>query len=63
MREIFLAGGAKSDDLGEFEPQWKQDYEAAKKAMRDNGETVFGNLPIILYAGNAESGKAIRLKD
>lgn len=53
MRELFLAGGAKSGDLGEFEPQWKQDYEKAKEAMRKDGEKIFGSLPIIAYAGNS----------
>jgi len=53
MRELFLAGGAKSGQIGEFEPQWKQDYEQAKEAMRRDGEKVFGSLPIVAYAGNA----------
>jgi hypothetical protein len=53
MRELFLAGGAKSGDTGDFEPQWKQQYEKAKEAMRKDGEKVFRSLPIFAYAGNA----------
>jgi hypothetical protein len=53
VRELFLAGGARSGDAGDFEPQWKQQYEKAKAAMREDGEKVFGQLPIFAYAGNA----------
>jgi hypothetical protein len=51
VRELFLAGGARSDDLGEFEPLWKQEYEKAKEAMRQDGETVFQRVPILAYCG------------
>jgi hypothetical protein len=53
LRELSLAGGAKSGDAGEFEPEWKQLYEQAKEVMRADGELVFGRLPIVAYTGNA----------
>lgn len=53
MRELFLAGGAKRADAGEFEPEWKQQYEKAKEAMRTDSEKVFRGLPILAYAGSA----------
>jgi hypothetical protein len=53
MRELFLAGGAKGDAPGEFEPQWKQEYEQAKESMRQDGEKIFGGLPIFAFSGNA----------
>lgn len=55
IRELFLAGGARSDDLGEFEPRWKQEYEKAKEAMRQDGENVFHRVPILAYSGNVTS--------
>ena len=55
IRELFLAGGARSDDLGEFEPCWKQEYEKAKEAMRQDGENVFHRVPILAYSGNVTS--------
>jgi hypothetical protein len=63
MRELFLAGGAQSGENGEFEPEWKQEYEQAKETMRQDGEKVFGGLPIFAYAGNvAASAPMIQLK-
>ena len=47
MRELFLAGGAKRADAGEFAPEWKQQYEKAKEAMRTDSEKVFRVLPIL----------------
>lgn len=61
LRELFLAGGAKSGDLGDFEPRWKQDYENAKAAMRQDGEKLFRSLPIFAYAGKAGGGRAVTL--
>jgi hypothetical protein len=52
LRELFLAGGAKSGDAGEFEPEWKQQYEQAKEAMRSDSEKLFGSLPLAAFAGN-----------
>ena len=63
MRELFLAGGAKSGDTGDFEPEWKQQYEKAKEAMRQDGEKVFRKLPIIAYAGSASpTAPTVQLK-
>ncbi len=63
MRELFLAGGARSGDIGEFEPQWKLRFEKAKEAMRADGDKVFSNLPIFAYAGSATPGaKVVQLK-
>jgi hypothetical protein len=63
MRELFLAGGASGGEGGEFEPQWKQEYEKAKEAMRRDGEKVFGALPIFAYSGSASpSAKTVELK-
>ena len=53
MRELLLTGGARSGDTGDFEPQWKRQYEKAKEAVRQDGEKVFRALPIFAYAGNA----------
>lgn len=53
MRELMLTGGARSTDSGDFEPEWKQQYEKAKEAMRQDGEKVFRALPTFAYAGNA----------
>ena len=61
LRELFLAGGAQSGDLGDFEPRWKQDYENAKAAMRQDGEKIFRGLPIFAYAGKAGGGKTVTL--
>ncbi len=63
MRELFLAGGALSGETGEFEPEWKQEYEQAKEAMRQDGGKVFAGLPIFGYAGNvAPSAAMVQLK-
>jgi hypothetical protein len=63
MREIFLAGGAKSGESGSFDPKWKREYEKAKEMMRENGEKVFSALPIFAYAGSgAPSDEVIQLK-
>lgn len=56
LRELFLAGGAAPGDLGDFEPQWKQQYEQAKAAMREDGESVFRELPLFVYAGRVAAG-------
>lgn len=53
MRELFLAGGARGDDQTDAAKPWKQQYEKAKAGMRLDSETVFGNLPIFAYSGNA----------
>lgn len=51
-RELFLAGGAGANqDANEFAPRWQQDYEAAKAAMRQDGDKLFTSLPILSYAG------------
>jgi len=63
MRELFLAGGAKSGEEGEFEPEWKQQYEKAKEGMREDGEKVFRSLPIFAWSGNtAPTADVIQLK-
>ncbi len=62
MRELFLAGGAKSGDRGEFEPRWKEEYEKAKEAMRQDGERVFLRLPIFAYSGGAQPLTQVELK-
>lgn len=65
IRELCLAGGAKSGDLDgfEFEPQWKQDYEKAKELMRADIESVSKSLPIMAYAGSVgTSEKKVLLK-
>jgi hypothetical protein len=63
MRELLLAGGAKSGEPGEFDPQWKREYEQAKDAMRQDGEKVFGSLPIFAYSGNAApTAEVVQLK-
>jgi hypothetical protein len=63
MRELFLAGGAKGNELEDFDPQWKQNYEKALAAMRAEGERVFASLPIFAYAGSAApTAELVRLK-
>ncbi|BBL71360.1 hypothetical protein [Methylogaea oryzae] len=59
LRELFLAGGAGGDDLGDFEPQWKQQYEQAKAAMREDSEKLFRQLPVLFYAGSVSPGADI----
>jgi hypothetical protein len=63
LRELFLAGGAGEEgDAGDnFAPRWKQNYETAKAAMRNDGDKLFNALPIFAYAGRAEAGKAVTL--
>ena len=57
IRELFLAGGAgDAKDSNEFAPRWRQDYEAAKAAMRQDGDKLFGAPPIFSYAGRAGAG-------
>lgn len=53
MRELFLAGGARSSDQIDPVSPWKQQYEKAKAGMRLDSETVFAGLPIFAYSGNA----------
>jgi len=63
MREFLLAGGGKTRDVGEFDPQWKQQVEKARGAMRDDCEKVFQGLPIFGFAGNAPaSAELVQLK-
>jgi hypothetical protein len=65
LRELSLAGGAKSGDEGngDFEPEWKQQYEKAKEAMRAGNEKVFAGLPIVAYAGSGvRTEDVVRLK-
>jgi hypothetical protein len=55
VRELFLAGGAgTTQEANEFAPRWQQDYEAAKAAMRQEGDKLFYGLPILSYAGRVE---------
>jgi len=63
MRELFLAGGAKSN--GQVDPAnpLKKLYEKAKAGMRTDSEKVLGNLPIFAYSGNAApAAKTVELK-
>ena len=53
MRELFLAGGARSSDQIDPANPWKQQYEKAKAGMRADSETVFAGLPIFAFSGNA----------
>ncbi|MFH0996368.1 MAG: hypothetical protein V1844_12880 [Pseudomonadota bacterium] len=53
MRELFLAGGARSSDQIDSASPWKQQYEKAKAGMRKDSETVFAGLPIFAFSGNA----------
>lgn len=47
---------------GEFEPRWKKEYEAAKAAMRQEGEKLFKTLPVFAYGGNgADDGRTVHL--
>ncbi|MGR8929198.1 MAG: hypothetical protein ACU836_01070 [Gammaproteobacteria bacterium] len=63
LRQLFLAGGAgNGDDINEFAPQWKQEYEQAKAAMREDGDKLFNRLPIFSYAGRLTRGGAINLQ-
>lgn len=63
MREFLLAGGGKTREVGEFDPQWKQQIEKAKGAMRDDCEKLFQGLPIFGFAGNAPaSAELVQLK-
>ena len=63
MRELFLAGGAKKSDQIDPANPWKKQYEKAKAVMRTDSETVFGNLPIFAYSGNAApAAKTVELK-
>jgi hypothetical protein len=63
MRELFLAGGAKSNGREDAGNQWKEQYEKAKAGMRADSEKVFGGLPIFAYSGNAmPTAKTVQLK-
>jgi hypothetical protein len=63
IRELFLAGGAgNAQDANEFAPRWQQDYEKAKAAMRQDGDKLFGSLPIFSYAGRVAGGDAVTLQ-
>lgn len=63
IRQLFLAGGAgDSEDIGEFAPRWKQEYEQAKAAMRQDGDKLFSGLPIFSYAGRAAKDAPINLE-
>ncbi len=63
MRELFLAGGAKSNDQEDTRNQWKEHYEKAKTGMRADSEKVFGGLPIFAYSGNVTpTAKTVQLK-
>ena len=63
LRELFLAGGAgNNEDIGDFAPRWQQDYEAAKTAMRREGEQWFSGLPILSYAGKVSGDAGARLE-
>jgi hypothetical protein len=47
----------------DFKPEWKQQYEQAKQAMREDGEKAFRDLPIFAYAGNAApAAKLVQMK-
>jgi len=59
VRELFLAGGAgNTQEANDFAPRWQQDYEAAKAAMRQEGDKLFYGLPILSYAGRVENASA-----
>ena len=64
LRELFLAGGAgaEGDEDGDFRPRWKQQYEAAKAAMRKDGDKLFQALPILAYAGRSDGSRTVRLE-
>lgn len=63
LRELLLAGGAAASETTDFEPQWKQELEQAKARLYAEGKTVFGGLPILGYAGNADPGaRAVELQ-
>ncbi|NOV32045.1 hypothetical protein [Methylomonas sp. ZR1] len=63
VRELFLAGGAgNAPEANEFAPRWQQDYEAAKAAMRQEGDKLFYGLPILSYAGRVEGGSGAVLE-
>jgi len=63
LRELFLAGGAAGEeDAGDFAPRWKQDYEKAKAALREDGERLFRELPIVAYAGRAGGAATVTLE-
>lgn len=56
LRQLLLAGGAAASDNTDLQPEWKQEMEKAKAALYQEGQTVFGRLPIVGYAGNAVLG-------
>jgi hypothetical protein len=63
MRELFLAGGAKSKDPGKSSNPRAEQYEKAKAGIRADGEKVFTGLPLFIYSGNvAPSAKMVQLK-
>lgn len=63
IRELFLAGGAgNAQDANDFAPRWQQDYEKAKAAMREDGDKLFGSLPIFSYAGRISGDSAVSLE-
>jgi hypothetical protein len=62
MRELFLAGGAGTDEQETTPEPWKVQYEQAKAVMRQDGEKIFSALPIFTYSGNVPStAKEVRL--
>ncbi len=64
MRELFLAGGAKSGDPDDIEEKLQPRYEAAKEAMRNDCEKVFGTIPIHAFFGNVSpTEQTARLKE
>ncbi|MGZ5000706.1 MAG: hypothetical protein ACXV7F_10430, partial [Methylomonas sp.] len=63
IRELFLAGGAgNTQETSEFSPRWKQDYENAKAAMREDGDKLFSSLPIFSYAGRVSGNSEVSLE-
>jgi hypothetical protein len=58
VRELFLAGGGRPGDGGEFAPEWKQAYEAAKARLQQDGATLLQRLPLWAYAGSVPPGAA-----
>jgi len=58
LRELFLVGGGRAGEAGDFAPEWKQAYQEAKAALQKESETLLQRLPIWAYAGAVDPGAA-----
>lgn len=64
IREIFLAGEPKTEEIDdeETQPEWKKEYIKAKEFMQRDTDAVISTIPIIAYSGAADTTPIITLQ-